>query len=251
MQVVRPFLIALQFLTILPVRLKEPIQNEDIGRSLLFYPLVGLIIGFILAAFTWWTVALPHPLQAALLLLLWVVLTGALHLDGLADSADAWIGGLGDRDKTLAIMKDPYCGPTAVVTLMLLLLIKFVTLEQIFIAGEWRSLLLAPVLARTAMPLLFLTSAYVRTDGLGTKISLHQPRRISVIVILLTFAAVPLVAGSMGWWMLLTVMGLFLFLRTLMVRRIGGISGDTAGAMVELIEVGVLVTAQSILSISS
>ncbi|NNF96393.1 MAG: adenosylcobinamide-GDP ribazoletransferase, partial [Halobacteria archaeon] len=240
MQVVRPFLIALQFLTILPVRLKEPIKNEDVGRSLLYYPVVGLIIGFLLSVFTWWAVALPHTLQAALLLLLWVALTGALHLDGLADSADAWIGGLGDRDKTLAIMKDPYCGPTAVVTLILLLLIKFVTLEQILIAGEWRSLLLAPVLARTAMPLLFLTTAYVRTCGLGTQMSLHQPHHISVIMILLTFAAVPLVAGIMGWWMLFTVMGLFFLLRALMVRRTGGITGDTAGAMVELIEVGVL-----------
>lgn len=243
MQFVRPFLIALQFLTILPVRLKKPIQNEDFGYSLLYYPLVGLIIGLLLTAFAWLTVNLPHQLQAALLLMLWIALTGALHLDGLADSADAWMGGLGDRDKTLAIMKDPTCGSSAVVTLMLLLLIKFVTLEQIVIAGQWRILMLAPVLARTTIPLLFLTTAYVRDGGLGAQLSTYQPRWISVLVILLAFSAAPIFTGLIGLWMLFTVTGLFIVMRALMVKRIGGATGDTAGAMLELIEVGVIFTA--------
>ena len=110
----KPFFIALQFLTRLPI----PIYFESgsagngnqLGRSVLFYPLVGLVIGgllatlqYLLSTFTFGsTYTVVH---AAIILTVWVGLTGALHLDGLADSADAWLGGLGDRDRTLAIMK--------------------------------------------------------------------------------------------------------------------------------------------------
>ena len=75
-------------------------------------------------------------LQAALLLALWVALTGALHLDGLADSADAWLGGFGDPARTLEIMKDPRSGPVAVVVLVLLLLLKFSALLVVLQAQQ-------------------------------------------------------------------------------------------------------------------
>ncbi|HBM07500.1 MAG TPA: adenosylcobinamide-GDP ribazoletransferase, partial [Pseudomonas sp.] len=118
----QPFLIALQFLTCLPVRLRGMPEPQQIGRSLLYYPLVGLLLGGMLCLLG---VALGNaapPLKAALLLAAWVWLTGALHLDGLADSADAWLGGFGDRERTLAIMKDPCSGPVAVAVLVLVLL---------------------------------------------------------------------------------------------------------------------------------
>mgnify|MGYP002870254812 FL=1 len=120
----QPFLIALQFLTCLPVRLRSMPEPQQIGRSLLYYPLVGLLLGALLCLFG---IALGNaaaPLNAALLLAAWVWLTGALHLDGLADSADAWVGGFGDRERTLAIMKDPRSGPVAVAVLVLLLLVS-------------------------------------------------------------------------------------------------------------------------------
>ena len=129
------FLIALQFLTSLPVRLDRMPEPQAVGRSLLYYPLVGLLLGAML-----WLVGAVFenasvPLLAALLLTVWVALTGALHLDGLADSADAWLGGFGDRERTLTIMKDPRSGPTAVVVLILLLLLKFVAL-WVLLGGE-------------------------------------------------------------------------------------------------------------------
>ena len=119
-----PLLIALQFLTSLPIRLPAMPTPRQQGRSLLHYPAVGLFLGALL-----WLAALllegASPLlQAALLLALWVALTGALHLDGLADSADAWLGGFGDPARTLEIMKDPRSGPIAVVVLVLLLLLN-------------------------------------------------------------------------------------------------------------------------------
>jgi adenosylcobinamide-GDP ribazoletransferase len=91
----KPLLIALQFLTRLPVKAGDW-SDRDIGRSMLFYPLVGLLLGLALASVTAALHGAPPGVVAAVLLALWVVATGALHLDGLADSADAWIGGFGD-----------------------------------------------------------------------------------------------------------------------------------------------------------
>lgn len=105
-----PFWIALQFLSSLPVSLPGMPEPRELGRSLLFYPLVGLLFGLLLWLASLLLQGTPAPLHAALLLTLWVLLSGALHLDGLADSADAWLGGFGDRERTLQIMKDPRSG---------------------------------------------------------------------------------------------------------------------------------------------
>ena len=149
-----PLLIALQFLTRLPVRLPGMPAPEQVGRSLLWYPLVGLLLGALLLAAQALLNQQPAVLQAALLLTLWVALSGGLHLDGLADTADAWVGGYGDRERTLAIMKDPRSGPIAVVVLVLLLLLKFAALLVLLQAGQTLALLLAPWLGRSALPLL-------------------------------------------------------------------------------------------------
>jgi adenosylcobinamide-GDP ribazoletransferase len=243
MRLFHPFLIALQFLTRLPVRLPGTPDAHLVGRSLLYYPLVGLILGSLLAALNWILGDASGLLRAALLLATWVLLTGALHLDGLADSADAWVGGLGDRERTLAIMKDPYCGPAAVVTLMVVLLTKFAALEQLASAGNSVALVLAPVFGRIALVALFLTTPYVRPGGLGADLAQHFPRRGCAIVLLTSLITIPLVTGSQGFWMTLAVASTILLLRSLMIQRIGGMTGDTAGAVVTLTEVTALMTA--------
>ena len=151
----RALLIALQFLTILPVRLQGEFSAQDMGRSLLFYPLVGLLIGIVLSLLGWSLTSQLPMVSAILVLAVWVILTGALHLDGLADSADAWLGGIGDKAKTLSIMKDPAAGPIAVVMIVLVLLIKFVMLTVLLSQQNWWALIWSVILARTALPLLF------------------------------------------------------------------------------------------------
>lgn len=242
MTALRPFLIALQFLTRLPVRFRTAPTPEQSGRSLLYYPLVGLALGLLLAATAWALADAPALLRAALVLAAWVLLTGALHLDGLADSADAWVGGHGDRAKTLRIMKDPSCGPVGVVALVLVLLIKFAALHALTTASDWTALVLAPLLARTALPLLFLTTPYVRPGGLGAVLAERLPRS-AAIVVTLTVVAVPLAAGGRGVWLLAAAAMVFLLLRALMFRRIQGTTGDTAGALVEWVETVVLAAA--------
>lgn len=239
----RALLIALQFLTRLPVRLACEPQPRDLGRSLLYYPVVGLILGLLLVALAGAMAGIPGRVGAALLLVFWVLATGALHLDGLADSADAWVGGLGDRDRTLAIMKDPCCGPAAVVAIVAVLLVKFSALESLALQGDWVALVLAPLLGRTALPALFLTTSCTRPGGLAAALAEHLPRRAAAAVVLAVIAGVAAVAGIHGLWLVAIACAMFAGLRALMVRRLGGTTGDTAGAMVEIIEVAVLAAA--------
>lgn len=239
----RPFFLALQFLTRFPVPAMAAVDDRDLGRSLLWYPLVGLLIGLALAAWGWTIGGAPVGLRAALVLSAWVLVTGALHLDGLGDSADAWMGGRGDRERTLAIMKDPCSGPGSVVALVVVLIVKFAALESILAAGDWMPLVLAPLLARALLPLLFLTTPYVRPGGLGAAMAQHLPRRTAAGVVLATAFAVPAFTGAQGVWSLAVACAVFILLRAMMQRRLQGTTGDTAGAMVELIETATLVTA--------
>lgn len=179
-----PFWIALQFLSSLPVSLPGMPEPRELGRSLLFYPLVGLLFGLLLWLASLLLQGTPAPLHAALLLTVWVLLSGALHLDGLADSADAWLGGFGDRERTLQIMKDPRSGPIAVVTLVLVLLLKFCALWVLVEQGIGAQLLLAPLIGRAAMLGLFLCTPYVRPGGLGQALAEHLPRRAAGWVLL-------------------------------------------------------------------
>lgn len=235
-----PFWIALQFLSSLPVRLPGMPQPSELGRSLLFYPLVGALFGLVLIVLDNLLDGAPLMLHAALLLAAWVLLSGGLHLDGLADSADAWLGGFGDRERTLTIMKDPRSGPIAVVTLVLVLLLKFTAIVALIEQGEAIGLLLASVLARAAMLGLFLGTPYVRAGGLGQALADHLPRRAAWRVLLCSGVVCILLAGISGLWAVLVCVGCFFWLRRVMLSRLGGTTGDTAGAMLELLEVAVL-----------
>ncbi|MGA3796367.1 adenosylcobinamide-GDP ribazoletransferase [Pseudomonas fluorescens] len=236
-----PFWIALQFLSSLPIRLPGMPEPRELGRSLLFYPLVGLLFGVILWAVNWLLLGTPTLLHTALLLSLWVLLSGGLHLDGLADSADAWLGGFGDRERTLTIMKDPRSGPIAVVTLVLVLLLKFTALLALIEQPHSLALIIVPLIGRSALLGLFLTTPYVRAGGLGQALADHLPRSAGKQVLAVSALACVLIAGISGALaVVLAALG-FVWLRQVMLRRLGGTTGDTAGAMLELLEVAVLV----------
>jgi adenosylcobinamide-GDP ribazoletransferase len=231
--------IALQFLTRLPVTLAGMPAPEQIGRSLLFYPLVGLLIGLLLLFAQHLLSDSAVLLQAALLLTVWAGISGGLHLDGLADSADAWVGGFGDRERTLAIMKDPRSGPIAVVVLVLLLLLKFAALVALLESGAGLLLLLVPWLARCLLPVLFLTTPYVRAGGLGQALAEHLPRQ-QLPWMLGANAVAMLLFGWPALLALLVAGVIFIWLRILMLKRLGGATGDTAGALLEIAECSVL-----------
>lgn len=243
----RPLLIAVQFMTRLPLPksiLKETdYQPEQLGKSVLMYPVVGLLIGGMLALMVLGLNTYAPQLQplviAALVLFSWVLLTGALHLDGLSDSADAWVGGYGDKAKTLAIMKDPYCGPAGVSIVVITLLVKFAVLTVI-VGQSWMSLLIAPVIARSAVIVLFMSTPYVRKDGIGASHAEHLPKLLAWIMLTLVGLGCGYFLQLKFLWLLLAVAIVFLLLRYLMTQRLGGTTGDTAGGMIEVIEVVVL-----------
>lgn len=236
-----PFWIALQFLSSLPIRLPGMPSPQALGRSLLFYPTVGVLFGVLLLVLNSVLTSTPTLLHAALLLSAWVLLSGGLHLDGLADSADAWLGGFGDRERTLSIMKDPRSGPIAVVTLILVLLLKFTAILALIDSGHSVALLLAPVIGRSAMLGLFLSTPYVRKGGLGQALADHLPRTLGWQVLLGSAVGCALIGGFSGLFAVLLAAVGFCWLRHLMLRRLGGATGDTAGAVLELLEVLVLV----------
>ncbi|MCX2644025.1 adenosylcobinamide-GDP ribazoletransferase, partial [Klebsiella pneumoniae] len=108
---------------------------------------------------------------ATFILVIWIWLTGGLHLDGLADTADAWVGGFGDPKRTLNIMKDPNCGPIGVLSLILISLLKLAALYLLIEMHQYDLIILIPLLGRLAPLFLFLTTPYVRKSGLGSIIT--------------------------------------------------------------------------------
>lgn len=236
----RAFWVALQFLTRLPVPRSTTASPEERGRSVPFYPLVGLLLGALLLGMQSLLAETDAGLQSAMVLLVWVLLTGGLHLDGLADSTDAWAGSHGDRDKALNIMKDAASGPAGVTAVTLILLVKFAALSVLIRENTWSALLIAPVLGRAAIVLLLLTTPYVRPEGLGAAQAAFLSRRPAIMALIISAVAIT-GFGSTGIWALAAALGLLGILRTMMIRRLGGATGDTFGASCELIETAALV----------
>jgi adenosylcobinamide-GDP ribazoletransferase len=237
----RVLLAGVQFLTTIPVRMRTAPTSAEVGATLLYYPVIGLLIGGFLVVGATLLAGAPAELSAALILVLWVVITGGLHLDGLADSADAWHGGRGDVPRMLAIMKDPHCGPAAVVWLVLVLVVKYGALVAACGQHLTVALLLAPCLARVAVVLLLLTTPYVRPGGLGIALAEQHPRTGVIAVCASTAVLVVSCFGAVGVVMMIVAATALLGLRALMQRHLGGTTGDTAGGLIELIEAAVVV----------
>lgn len=233
------FGLALQLLSRIPVRLWRAPTAQELGRSLLWYPAVGVLLGLALALLAALLGDLDAPLKAALILVFWVWFSGGLHLDGLADTADAWVGGMGSVERTLAIMKDPACGPMGVISLVLVLLLKWAALVSLLESGFWPALLLVPWVARGALAGLLLCTPYVRPQGMGAQLVEQMPRS-RLLQVLLLHALLVLLFGWSGLLVLLVAVLLTLFWRQRLRARIGGTTGDTAGALVEVLEATLL-----------
>lgn len=242
--------LAFQFLTRIPVYKVFSIAStmpttQVSGKALLYYPVVGAVIGgwlvFLPVALNHFSILVGPQLQAALVLVLWVCITGGLHLDGLADSADAWLGGFGDKQRTLDLMKDPTCGPSAVVVLVLTLLLKWLALSEVIYhaqtaASWWFVLVLVPVLARLQAMVLVVHTPYVRGEGLGTQLKNQAQAKwvwfwVMILVALMLYQTIALSSAMLA----MSALG-YALMRRLMMQRINGWTGDTAGASIEVTE---------------
>jgi adenosylcobinamide-GDP ribazoletransferase len=227
-----------QFLTQIPVHFKDYPDEKTAAASLIYYPLIGLLIGLALYLIAVLIGTSATMLSAALLLTFWVAITGALHMDGLADSCDAWIGGQGSKQRTLDIMKDPCSGPIAVVVLICMLLLKFSALVAIIESSQYWLLLVAPLIARSLLPLLLLATPYVRANGIGAALVKYAPQRAVYISCSIALFAVYLLSSL---FVIISCFTALYLLRTMMMKRLAGLTGDTAGASLEIVETVALV----------
>ncbi|EXJ14291.1 adenosylcobinamide-GDP ribazoletransferase [Imhoffiella purpurea] len=238
----RPLWIAGRLLTRLPFPDPGRETPAETGRSVVWYPLVGLIMGTLLALAG---TALDHAdagVAAALILILWVWSSGGIHLDGLGDSADAWVGGLGSRERTLDIMKDPRCGPAAVSAIVLVLIAKWSGIQALMSGDAPWMLVLMPFVGRMQLSWLLLTTPYAREQGMAADQSRHLPRRATWLSTLASAFLCLLLSGWAGLILLGLTLSILILARRRMLDRIAGFTGDTAGALVEITETLVLLT---------
>ncbi|MBI3458489.1 MAG: adenosylcobinamide-GDP ribazoletransferase [Candidatus Rokubacteria bacterium] len=230
----RDLLIACRYLTALP--LPRSAGPGDLGRAAGWFPVVGLLLGVILAALALLVERGAPPLVGAVLIVaLWALLTGGLHLDGLADALDG-LGGGWSREEALAIMRDARTGAYGVTAIVLVLAAKLATIAGLSPGLRWRALIVAPVLARLGPLVLSRLCPPARGEGAGHVFALSV-RAPGLAVGLLTAAAVALgLLGPAGALLfVLAVAGAALFAWYLR-RRLGGLTGDCLGALVEALE---------------
>lgn len=233
------FITALQFLTRIRLTGRNEFTDEDFGRSVKFFPLVGAVIGALLAVFYhlaggW----LPVHVLAAVLIVLEIVLTGGLHCDGLMDTMDGIFSGR-TRERMLEIMRDSRVGANGVAAFGCLLLLKWSLLCDLPSGGLATALYVMPVLGRLAMVIGITSFPYARPAGMGRVFALFAGRPALIMAGVL--ALVLVVPGGLVALAAAAVAAGFAWLFGHYVsRRLGGLTGDVYGAITELAELWVL-----------
>ena len=232
---------AVRFLTSIRIRANSKESNVTRTDMLYWYPVVGGMIGVVLVVIEFCTSFLPSLLQAAILVTVWIAITGALHLDGLSDCADAWMGGHGAHSRKFEIMKDPRCGTMGVVAIVLLILMKTVAVAQ---PHQWAMLLVVPMIARLMFIPVFLWLPYVGEGGLGGEIqkALSPEKQIVCRRIIIAGALAVLLFVPILLWLSLLIVTVLVFLmwRQMMMKWLHGFTGDCIGMLAELSELALV-----------
>ena len=237
----KQLLLMLQFFSRLPLPWQLTVTEEDFHQGILFLPLVGLLLGAVNALAYWLGAMLGGRELAALAAIvsnLW--LTGAFHLDGLADTCDG-IYSSRKRERMLEIMKDSRVGTNGACAIVLDFLLRWVGLSLLTETMAPLVLLLMPVAARSCNPLL-MQSVYARREGLGNLFigKVSWPRTLASVLI-----GGGIVYGITGHWLVLAgfaLVVLFQFLfRQYITGILGGMTGDTLGAGDECSELLLLI----------
>ena len=235
------FLAALSFLTVIPLPRRREVSPEQVGRSIGYFPVVGIIIGLILAGLYWLLrLVLPSAVVSGLLLVCLVVLTGGLHLDGFVDTCDG-IAGHKTTEARWQVMRDSRAGAFGIVGVCCLLIVKYVSLNSVPESLMMVTLLLMPVVSRWAMVYAVFAYPYARPSGLGKVFKQAASRRRLAIATLVALAvAIPWfrLAGlviMLGVWAIVVAMAAYL------KGKFSGLTGDTYGAINEVAEVSVLI----------
>lgn len=235
----RGFIVAIQFLTRLPTP-RVRCDDATFAGSMRWFPAVGILIGAMVALVGWCGGRIDPWSGALAALVTWVGVTGALHLDGLSDLADASGAAHKDRERLLAVLADPHVGSFGVVAIVVQLIAKLVLLHALIDAQLLAFVVAIPAAARFG-PLIWTRWLPSLHDGLAARfrfsvrnvdLGLWSALMLAAAYWSPALLVTPFLFGVWGWWLL---------------RRIGGISGDGHGAGIELVETGLL-TALLILS---
>jgi len=233
----RLYLIAFQFLTIIPLPFPLRCEERDLGRSMAFFPLVGVTLGALLAGVDFILAPLlPRPVTDLLLITLLSAVTGALHLDGLADVCDG-LAARGGREQFLTVMKDSRIGAVGVVGLILGLLLKYQALLNIPLEYKPETLLFFPLVARFSQVQMTLGAKRAREDGLGSAFIGTAGIWQFISAGLITLAGAWFLLGPRGIY---CCIALYLFtwgVKGWFHRKLGGITGDIIGCASELNEI--------------
>lgn len=238
MKILESIVVAFQFLTRLYLPINVEWDTANLRRSLMWFGLVGAFIGVILAgAMTLFNrFDLIPAVAAIIILLIWIFITGGMHIDGISDMADGFFS-MRDKEKTLEIMKDSHVGAFGVITIVFLLLIKFEMLKEFIIIEKnvWL-LILPPTIARIAAGLVLSFYETTKKSGLGYTFHSSDPRIFWAIGFVVT-----LIISSILNIKSLIFIGIAILASNLMAlwakKKIGGLNGDIYGAIVETVEV--------------
>jgi len=234
--VIRPLITAFAFLTRLPIR-AGAITDRDLGRSVGFFPLVGLVLGLLTAGLAYAFVEFfPPPMVAVLLVAAGALLTGGLHLDGLSDLFDGLAGGQGDRERTLAIMRDSRIGAQGAVAVVLVLASKIAAASVLVEGRQYAALVAIPVIGRFAVAPSIVLFPYTRPEGLGRAFN-GEAGWVQLVLAAVTLGAVLAAFGvSLGQPALAGLLIAIVIALALRVK-LGGLTGDVYGATIEIAEV--------------
>lgn len=237
MTIIRWFCLAVQFLTIFPLRLRTP-SAKDLGRSMMFYPVVGYLLGcMIFLSHSIFSSVFYQPADVALAFIVWLVLSGGLHLDGFADVCDGFYAGK-DKESILRVMKDSRVGTMAVLGLFCLLSLKLVFLYDVLRKGYGKEVFfIVPSISRWMMTVAAWMFPYARVEG-GTALPFVEHAGTLEAAVSSVFLAVIVYVFS-GYSGVMVVMLTFAsghaFLKWVH-RKIDGVTGDVLGALNEVSE---------------
>ena len=232
---------AINFLTILPFgKFSRNIKEEQIKDSVLFFPVVGILIGLLLSIiYLILRNMFSAPVLSAFIVTLLAILTGGLHLDGFMDSIDGLFGGK-NKDDILRIMKDHNAGAFGVIGVVCLLMLKFALIGSLSKDVFAKAIFIMPVLSRSSMSFILLLTPGSKSNGLGSIFAGRRKDMYWLIPALISYLLAVLLFGVKGNFIIFFVLLFALIMRGYFLRRIGGITGDTMGMLNELVEVFVL-----------
>ncbi|MBI5047867.1 MAG: adenosylcobinamide-GDP ribazoletransferase [Deltaproteobacteria bacterium] len=240
------FLYALQFLTIIPVKIKGMVEERELGRSTAFFPLVGAVQGIILvAANLIFSRFLPTDISSAIVLVVLILINGGFHLDGFADTVDGIAGG-STKEERLNIMKDSRVGAIGVVAIVLVLLLRFLAINALATHHSPLTtnsiLFLLPVIGRWSMVPMAYWSEYARpTGGLGRAFIEHTGIK-EFLLATVSALFVSIILLSWNGLIYAGIIFIVVYMSTLFFnKKLGGVTGDVLGFQNEISEVIYLV----------